>query len=255
MNLFALDWILWAGGFANTVVLFSILLYRGRWKGFPLFTLYTGYAAIITIVMYFVYRFASQAWYARCYYAFGFADGLLQIAVVVEIARIVMRPTGTWVRDAKKQFTLGAGIGVLLAVALAAAISPPTSDSFLSMGVRFGVFVGALICELFIVVAFTSNQLGLGWRNHVMSLILGWSAEQGTAIAVDALHSFFGTHFHYRDFDHVRMIVLQASQIYWMVQFWRDEPARRPIPPELAAYIRDLHIRVQKNLDTVGAQR
>ncbi len=255
MSLLALDWMLWAGGFAITSVLFSILLYRGRWRAFPCFTIYTGFVAILTLVMYVVFRFGSHAWYERFYYAFSFAEGPLQIAVVVEIALIVMRPTGTWVRDAKKRFSLGAVFGILLAASVAAAISPPSSDRFLGFGERFGVFTAALICELFIVVSLTSTKLGLGWRNHVMSLILGWSAGQGIAIIVEGLHSYLGVHSHYRDLDRVRIIAFQASQLYWIVQFWRDEPARRPIPPELAAYIQDLHNRVQKNLDTVGAQR
>lgn len=255
MNLFALDWILWAGGFAATAVLFSILLYRGRWRGFPCFTAYAGFDAIYALVMYLVYSFGSHAWYEHCYFACSLAEGLLQVAVVVEIAQIVMRPMGTWVRDAKKQFSMGAGIGILLAVALAAAISPPSSDNFVRFGERYGVFIAALICELFVVVTLTSNKLGLGWRNHVMSLILGWSVSQGISILVVGLHSYLGVHSHYRDLDRVRIIAFEMAQLYWMVQFWRDEPARRPIPPELAAYIRDLHIRVQKNLDTVGAQR
>jgi hypothetical protein len=255
MTLSTLDWVLWAGGFACAVALLSVLLYRSRWKSFPCFTAISGFEAIFTPVMYLIYCFGSHAWYERGYYAFSFVDGILQIAVVWEIARIVMRPMGTWVQDARKQFIVGAGIGILLAVALAAAISPPTSDRFLSLGVRFGVFTAALVCELFIVVALTSNKLGLGWRNHVMSLILGWSASQSIAILVVGLHSYLGVHSHYRDLDRVRIIVFEASQLYWIVQFWRNEPARRPIPPELAAYIQDLHNRMQKNLDTVGAQR
>lgn len=255
MSIFALDWILWAGGFASTVILFSILLFRGRWRVFPCFTTELGFDAFFTPVLYLVYRFGSTVWYARGYYLYSFVDAALQFAVVWEIARIVMRPTGTWVHDAKKQFSIGAGIGILIAVVIAVAISPPTSDRFLSIGVRIGVFTGALVCELFLVVVLTSNRLGLGWRNHVMSLILGWSTWAAIAVTVEGLHSYFGAQNHYRDLEHVKMIVFQASQVYWMVQFWRDEPARRPIPPELAAYIANLHSRVKNNLDTVGAQR
>ncbi len=80
MSLLALDWMLWAGGFAITSVLFSILLYRGRWRAFPCFTIYTGFVAILTLVMYVVFRFGSHAWYERFYYAFSFAEGPLQIA-------------------------------------------------------------------------------------------------------------------------------------------------------------------------------
>lgn len=255
MNLFALDWVLWVAGSIFSVILLVTLLSRHRWKEFPCFTLFAGQSAISTAAMYAIYHFGSPSWYARAYYSFGFLDEAFQLAVVWEIVRVVLRPTGTWVRDAKRYFFLGGGIGVLLAAALSWMVSPPTSNLFEMVGVRIGVFNGTLVCELFLVVVFTSNRLGLGWRNHIMSLILGWSAWAAVAVTVEGLHSYFGAQNHYRDLEHARMVVFEISQAYWIVQFWLEEPARRPIPPELASYIANLHSRVKNSLDTVGAQR
>jgi hypothetical protein len=255
MSLFTLDWVLWAAGFASAIALFSILVYRRRWREFPCFTIFAGQSAFSAAAMYGIYHLGYPSWYARAYYSFGFLDEALQLAVVWEIVRIVLRPTGTWVQDAKRYFLLGGGVGILLAAALSWMVSPPTSNPFEIVGVRIGVFNGTLICELFLLVVLTSNRLGLGWRNHIMSLIVGWSAWAAVAVTVEGLHSYFGAQNHYRDLEHARMIVFQASLGYWMVQFWLEEPARRPIPPELASYIANLHNRVKNNLDTVGAQR
>ena len=116
-------------------------------------------------------------------------------------------------------------------------------------------FTSLVICELIAVVTRTSKRLGLGWRNHVMALGNGWTAWAVVAILVDGLHSYFGAERYFRDLEHVRIFASLAVLAYWMVQFWQEEPARKPISPELRAYIEALHRRIKNDLDTLGAQR
>jgi hypothetical protein len=47
------------------------------------------------------------------------------------------------------------------------------------------------------------------------------------------------------------MFVYLAVLGYWIVQFWLEEPARQPIPPEFQAYLQALHQRVKNDLDTL----
>jgi hypothetical protein len=111
MNLSAIDYVLWVANFLGEAVLFSILIYRCRWKEFPVFTALIGYEAAILAALYLTYLCCSQVWYARLYWTYALFDFFLQLGVIWEIARIVMRPTGTWVRDAKKQFILWGASG------------------------------------------------------------------------------------------------------------------------------------------------
>jgi hypothetical protein len=46
-----------------------------------------------------------------------------------------------------------------------------------------------------------------------------------------------------------------AALLYWIVQFWLEEPARQELPPEMRAYILALHQRVDKDIDKLNAQR
>ena len=95
----------------------------------------------------------------------------MQLGVVWEIAQIVMRPTGTWVRDAKRQFILWGAAGILLAAALPWLVTPPAANLLHRLEVRGNLFTSLVVCELIAVVTRTSKSLGLGWRNHVMALV------------------------------------------------------------------------------------
>ena|ERR1035437_5486001 len=255
MNLSALDWALWAAGFLGNAVLFSILMIRRRCREFPVFTTYMGFEVVQTVLLYVIYRQDPQVWYARFYWFTTLLGFALQLGVVWEIARIVMRPTGTWVRDAKKQFILWGAVGILLAAALPWLVTPPATSLLDRLDVRVSLFASLVICELIAVVTRTSRSLGLGWRNHVMALGNGWTAWAVVAILVEGLHSYFGAERYFTVLEHARMFVYLAALGYWMVQFWLEEPARQPISPELRAYIQALHQRIKNDLDTLEAQR
>jgi hypothetical protein len=255
MNLSALDFYLWTIGILGNAVLFTVLIFRCRWKEFPVFTTYMGFEFIWGLALYSIYRHGSYDWYARTYWTGACLDFLLQLGVVWEIAYIVLRPTGTWVRDARKQFILWGAAGILIAAALPFLVTPPAATLLHRLEVRGNLFTALVVCELIAVVTRTSKSLGLGWRNHVMALGNGWTAWAVTAILVDGLHSFFGAEHYFRELEHVRMIAYLAALGYWMVQFWLEEPARQPISPELRAHILDLHRRIKNDLDMLGAQR
>jgi hypothetical protein len=255
MNLSALDDALWVANILGNAILFSILIYRHRWKGFPVFTTLNGYEAAVAALLYGIYLHGSHVWYERIYWSYALFDFVLQLGVIWEIARIIMRPTGTWVRDARKQFILWGAAGILLAAALPWLVTPPAATLLHRLEVRGNLFTSLVVCELIAVVTRTSKSLGLGWRNHVMALGNGWTAWAVVAILVDGLHSYFGAERYFRELEHARMFAYLAALGYWMVQFWLEEPARQPISPQLRAYILDLHKRIKNDLDTLGVQR
>jgi hypothetical protein len=254
MNLSALDLALLAVISLGQAALFAVLMLRRRWREFPVFTAYMGFDAVLNPVGYAVLEYGPRGWYARIYWSSVLIEFAFQLGVVFEIARIVLRPTGTWVQDAKKQFILWGAAGILLAAALPWLVSPPAAGLLDRLEVRGNLFTSLVICELIAVVTRTSKSLGLGWRNHVMALGNGWTVWAVVAILVSGLHSYFGAERHFRELEHVRMFAYLAVAAYWAVQFWLEEPARQPISPELRAYIQALHQRIKNDLDTLGAQ-
>jgi hypothetical protein len=214
-----------------------------------------GCETVLNPAVYLLLVFRLYSWYKWAYWSFVLIEFVLELGIVFEIAHIVLRPTGTWVRDAKKQFILWSAAGILFAAALPFLVTPPAATFLQRLEVRGDLFTSLVICELIAVVTRTSRSLGLGWRNHVMALGNGWTAWAVAAILVDGLHSYFGAERYFGQLEHIRTVVFLAVLGYWAVQFWLEEPARQPISPELSAYIQDLHRRIKNDLDTLSVQR
>jgi hypothetical protein len=255
MKLLELDWVLLVLTFIGTTALLAALLVRRRWKEFPVFTAFISFETILDPVGYAILLHGPRNWYPIFYYSAVLIEFVLQLGMIWEIARIVLRPTGSWVQDARKQFILWGAAGILLAAALPWLVSPPAATTLGRLAVRGNLFTSLVVCELIAVLSRTSRSLGLGWRNHVMALGNGWTAWALVAILVDGLHSYFGADRYFGDLEHIRMFAYLAALGYWTVQFWLEEPVRRPISPELSNYIQALHRRINLDLDTLDAQR
>src|ERR1700754_903428 len=89
---------LWAAGFIELTALFLMLLIRGRWRSFPIFTTWIGFQVLRTLVLYLLYHAANPMLYSLSYWSASIVDMGMQIAIVFELARAVLKPTGTWVR-------------------------------------------------------------------------------------------------------------------------------------------------------------
>ena len=210
MNLSTLDWILVVATSLGNIALLSVLTVRDRWRGFPAFSAYIGFETVLNPVLYMLVLNGSWSWYRRAYWSFVLIEFVLEIGIIFEIAHIVLRPTGTWVRDAKKQFILWGAAGILFAAALPFLVTPPAATFLQRLEVRGDLFTSLVICELIAVVTRTSRSLGLGWRNHVMALGNGWTAWAVAAILVDGLHSYFGAERYFGELEHTRMVIYLA---------------------------------------------
>lgn len=250
-----MDWILWLGGSFIEAALFAVLIYRRRWREFPAFTALYGSQGALSILMFLIYKSISNLWYRRIYFSSEILGFILELWIVWDVLRIVMRPTGTWLRDARKQFISGGAVGILLAAALAWMIAPPASNFLESLKARGDLFTDLMFCELLILMLLTAQRLGLGFRNHVFALVLGSSFLSIAAIVVDLLHDYYGDHLDFGTLENMYTLVIFPVVLYWMVQFWKDEPARRELSPDMRAYILALHERVKKDVDRLAEQR
>src|SRR5579883_391091 len=256
MKVSLLDNALWAASFAGNFIMFLVLLVRGRWKKFPIFTTLIGYYVLENIAVFAVYRYAPQQ-YDIVYWLTFALDFSLQVLLVFEIARVVLRPTGTWVHDARYSFLLWGSIGALIALGLTFAIHPSTSKSLDAWGIRAYLFSSLLFCELFFAMMLAAQRLGLVWRNHVMGLGQGLTAWSLATMLVHAAHTYFGAVNKqvFNTLEHVRIIVYISATIYWVITFWLPEPERRPLSPEMQKYLVALHDKVQYDASQVsGAQ-
>jgi|SRR5579859_631555 len=252
MHFSALSRILWAMSVVGDAAVLALLCVRGRHRQFPVFTSYFAFDLLRTIVGFTAYMLNDRLLYRDQYYLFLLVDYTFQVGIILEIARVVLRPTGTWLRDARAMFT-GIGIaGAVVAAAISWWIVPPVHSAWQLWPLRINLFTSLLTCELFVAMNITANRLGLGWRNHVMALAQGWTFFNVVMVITTGLQSYFGTA-HFLALDQIRGCAYWVGIIYITVQLWIPEPERRPIDPELRRYILALHQRVEYDLRRLDA--
>lgn len=240
MELSWFDLGLWIAGFAGHLALLFVLMAKGRWRAFPIFTAIIGFSAFRTILLYFMYRYSSEGAYAIVYGSADLIDLALQVALVFEIARIVLKPTGTWIRDAYLSFVIWGVFGGVIAAVLTFAVNPKVPDhldGWIETGHFFAIL---LLAELFASMMVTSSRLGLVWRNHVMGLGQGLTLWAIVSLIVETFRSYYGEDWHAVTLDHIRMVSYLCAILYWMITFWISEPERRTLSPEMQEYLSGL---------------
>jgi hypothetical protein len=224
------DIALWIGGLVTLAGLFAVLILRGRARRFPFFTAFVGFVTLEDVVLFFVIKHAQV--YTVLYWTGQVIELVLQLAVVVEIARHVFRPFGKWV-EGTRSFWIGAcGVSLIAALALTFAASPHAPSYAWAWVIKANFFAVMLICMTSIGVLVTSRRFGLGWRNHVMGLAQGWTFWAFMTFVVETFHSYFGYTWFYERFAYVGMLSVIAAQIYWIFIFWQAEPSR-VLSPEM----------------------
>jgi hypothetical protein len=252
MDFTSLDDALWLGGFIGHVTLFVVLVARRRMSEFPVFTSLIAYQIAVTMVLFLVSRYGSTHAYYVSYWTLATGDYTFQVALIFEIARNVLRPTGTWVRDARKEFLLWSAVGVLVAAGLSLGVRPPVMRGLDLYEVRATVFTSLLTCEMFLAMSTAAHRLGLLWRNHVMALGQGLTVWALVALLGNIVHLTLGWDRNFVLLDHVRMFVYLGSLAFWSVALWLPERERVPMSPEMQDYLIALHHRVEYDLHRLG---
>jgi hypothetical protein len=255
MHFSLVDTLPWGVALLLNLAFLFVLLWRGRWRQFPVLTAWLAFLVLRSVALFFFYVHGSKSWYTRVYLAGLWIDFALQLGIAFEIARIVLAPTGTWVRDARLRFVAGGIAGAALAALLAWWVTPPASTTRLFWQIRGNLFTSLVICELFVAISLTANRLGLGWRNHVMAVGQGLTAWSTVMVVTTALQSFLGSQRLYLPLERARSFTYIAAECWIIVQLWRQEPERQPISADLHEYILALHRRVEYDLRRLDARQ
>ena len=119
MNLSVLDNALWAAGLLGHAALLAVLLVNKRWRILPVFTKLIAFEVVRTCLLFLVLKYGSAHQYFLCYWDTGFLDYISQLALVYELARIALQPTGTWIRDARSVLMRWSAIDLVVAAGFA----------------------------------------------------------------------------------------------------------------------------------------
>lgn len=244
MNLSLSAKVIWAAGFVLNAALLFVLLYKRRYRTVPWFTTWIGLGCCNTIVLFLAYRFGSHHSYTVLYWSWAFLDLILQVGVVWEIARSIFRRSGKWVEGARVRLISVAAIGPLVAFALAWFMTPAAESKLDEFAARGNLFMTVLICLLFSTVVVASQQLGVGWRNHIMRESYGLVLWTIVNFVTDTLHAYWRTMGNFSALEYMRILVFQASLIYWSWAFWMPEPSPILMPVEVKNDLDELAARL-----------
>lgn len=218
------DFAFWTASFAALLALFAILVGKGRAKQFPIFTTLIGFDAAQSVALFLTLKHPPI--YARLYWYGQLVDFLLQIGVVVEIARQVFKPFGRWATAARSFWIAACGLSLVAALGLTFVASPHAPTYTWAWVIKGNLFAIMLTCMIAIAVLVTARQYGLGWRNHVIGLAQGWTFWAFISFVVETFHSYYGYSAFYEHLAYVREFANLAAEVYWIFVFWQEEPSR-----------------------------
>ena len=247
MRLPLFDAALWVAGPLVNAVLLMVLLVRRRLLQFSMLALWSAFSIVSSGMLFGASRL-DPGTYAHTYWIAEAIDAVLQLAVVVQVARIVFRPLRESIRAKRLLLTILAAAIALSAFLLTLWVHPPARTLAGIVEIRGQLFTSILICSIFTIVLFFSQKLGLYWRSHVMSVGYGLTAWSVASVVLDLVHGYLGRGGHFLAVEHVRMFVYLSILCYWIFALWRDEPEREQLPPEMRDAILHLTDKVSYDL-------
>ena len=237
MKFSTVDNALWAASLIGHVALVLILVLRKKLREFPVFSTFIAFSALRTILLFFVYRFATNHQYFLAYWITGGANYLFQVGLIVEIARNVLRPTGRWVLEARKSFLIWAAVGLGVAAIMAYELGPSQSKGIELWDTRITVFTALMTSGLFLAMMTAANRLGLRWRSQVYAVGQGLFLWSLISLFGDVAHTALGWNREFVVLDYVQMFAYLAVVVFWGITFWFPEKERAELSPEIRAYL------------------
>jgi hypothetical protein len=218
------DVALWIAGFSAFAALFAVLIGKKRARQFPFFTTLIGFDALQNIVLFLLLK--DQGLYSYAFWIGQAIEFVLQIAVVVEIARQVFRPFGRWASGARSFWVAACGISLVAALGLTFVASPHAPTYTWAWVIKGKLFAIMLTCMISIAVLVTARQYGLAWRNHVIGLAQGWTMWAFITFVVETFHSYLGYTTLYQRLQYIGDLANLVALGFWIFIFWQEEPSR-----------------------------
>ena len=241
---FNLAQIFWALTFAALLVLLVVLLGKDRARRFPVFCSYIVLVTFRLLASRMLFGRLSPVASAVAFLSLDLVIRLLQVGVVVELARRAFRGASrkTWLTGS---LVLLAGAGTLVGV-----WGPwPAWKTLMGNGLevtlrlmqlvaeRCGMLADALAVELAMVTAFAGRRFHAGWRSHAQKLVVGLSTWGATLLALRGIWQAIATHaIPHSQAEYERIIGLQeklynassviylAVLVWWIAFLWCEEP-------------------------------
>jgi hypothetical protein len=244
VQLALLDRFLWAATFGGDLVLIFVLLFRRRFRSFPVFTALISLDVVRTIALVLIERSGARAAYFYTYWSLALVDILLQVSILCRIASRIFRPTGRWAKDTVMGLVALTVVSVATATVLTR-IPNPAAVLRLQVTLLKGNFFSALLLsELSVGIFALSVRAGLAWTTHVARIMQGFIAYSLCTLALETARTYFGVtqgSHAYGNLSHARIVVYLLCMSYWIVTLWWNEPLPREMTGLMRQQVSAIH--------------
>jgi hypothetical protein len=241
MHVSGFDGVLWLLASIGQLLLLSVLIFRRRYKEFPIFTCLVLWAALsdpLLLVVLMTQHDVYSLTYYRTYFTFNILEYALELAVLVEVAADVLRP----VRKSLPKGILFILLGCMAVVGFAGFFFAAHLNASTLTHPRAFIVMDASVAIMrlvtFLAIAAFSQVLGIGWKNHILQLASGLAFYAAVSLIVALAHSFLraGPDYsrQYFAFDHLRIGGYLCALYYWCYSFARQEAPRKEFSPQMA---------------------
>jgi hypothetical protein len=238
MRLFSLDSVGVAVGLLLQASLCIVIVRKGLARLYPIFLIY--------LLSNLVVDSLSWAWagngeaYRRYYFIVTMLDYVLQLLIVFEIGRNVLRPSR---RSIPFPILPIATVAVLLSAIIAASFSEPVQsggpEHLIQISLQVTLSLAVLKLLLFAALAGFAQVLGISWKSHVLQLATGLAFFAGASLLVQIGSSHVSAvdgpayMAHLNKLNQIQSVAYILTLMFWIWAFSRNEAPRKDFTPQM----------------------
>jgi hypothetical protein len=238
MHLWTVDNVSIAAGLVLQAALAFVLIQRNLARLYPIFLLYLLLNLVEDPLGWALQ--GSDTLYLRYYFVVTILDYILQLLILFEIARNVIRPSK---RSIPFPVAPVAIVGVLLCALIAASFSPQVQ--LIGLGhtreilIRVSLLLAILKILLFVTLAVFAQVLGIGWKSHALQLASGFAFYGAVSLIVQLSSTRVAgsdnTSYvvHLTRLAQIQSAAYNFTLIFWIWAFSRNEAQRKDFTPQM----------------------
>jgi hypothetical protein len=239
MSLLTIDGVSGAAGLVLQAALAFVLVRRKLARFYPAFLIYL-LLNLVEDPLGWALQASDPNLYLRYYFVVTILDYVLQLLILFEIARNVIRPSK---RSIPFPIVPVAIVGILLCALIAASFSPQVQLIGLShtreILIRVSLLLAILKILLFVTLAVFAQVLGIGWKSHVLQLASGFAFYGAVSLMVQLSSTHIAGTDESSYVPHlIRLAQIQGAAynftlVFWIWAFSRNEAQRKDFTPQM----------------------
>lgn len=224
---------LWALNIVVETALLLLLLNRRIWRILPVFCGYCAWSLCSDVGMLLVGHFHRRGYMSAYLVSFA-GDSALEVSVLIELAWSVLRPFRSflprWTLAWIAFFALGAGVLIWQVPGIWDLDAMTPAFRFL---LHFSQTNAILRVLFFLLLAGSSQWLGIGWRDRELQVATGLGFYSFVSLVVEMIHTHMKLGDSYINLNLIVVASYTCSLLYWSFSFTQEEVQRQEFSPQM----------------------